>query len=190
MTNLYDDIIKAECKQWFPELFDMYGDKGWLLIKAQAYQESRLNPEAVSPVGAIGIMQIMPETAKELGINPHDPQDNIGGGIAYLGDQFEKLPELYESDRLCAALASYNGGRGYINKAMALGRDICGQPYSYGTWDNLGRPRGAWQNWNVISRLLESPSCSVRGKTPDYKQMQNYVTHIMDYFASLVITEE
>jgi membrane-bound lytic murein transglycosylase MltF len=186
-TNYYDDLIKQSTKNWFPELFDIYGEHGWLLIKAQMWQESRFDPEAVSPAGAVGLMQIMPATAKDNGIDVHNIQDNVEFGVAYLGEQYDKLHELYGSDRISAALASYNGGRGYINRAMALGRDMCGQPESYGTWDKLGRPRGAWQTWPVLSRLLEHPDCVKHGKRPDYGQMQTYVSSIWHYFSVLVV---
>lgn len=73
-------------------------------------QESRGNPDAVSPRGARGPMQLMPDTAKELGVDPTDPYQNITGGITYLKQQMD----AFKDPRL--ALAAYNAGPGAVQK--------------------------------------------------------------------------
>ena len=75
------------------------------LVRAVAWQESRFRNSAVSPKGAIGVMQLMPGTASLLGVNPHDPRDNIFGGVAYLS----RLLDRFGGD-VRLALAAYNAG--------------------------------------------------------------------------------
>jgi len=73
-------------------------------------QESRWNPKAVSHKGAIGLAQLMPETAVKLGVDPNDPIANLDGGARYLRQQFERFGNW----RL--ALAAYNAGPGAVEK--------------------------------------------------------------------------
>ncbi|WP_111735777.1 lytic transglycosylase domain-containing protein [Roseovarius amoyensis] len=73
-------------------------------------QESGWNPTAKSHKGAIGLAQLMPETASKLGVNPHDPYENLEGGARYLAQQYRN----FRSWRL--ALAAYNAGPGAVER--------------------------------------------------------------------------
>lgn len=81
------------------------------LALAVAQQESGLDPVAKSPKGALGIMQLMPETAKDLGVDPLDPVQNISGGIKYL----KTLSDRYQGD-VQKTLMAYNGGMRWVDE--------------------------------------------------------------------------
>ena len=100
------------------------------LVKAVMQVESTLNPKAVSPKGASGLMQIMPATAKYLGLKPEDrfnPEKNVEAGSRYLAEQLNEFGD--ES----LALAAYNWGPGNLKLAMAKVRAEGKRP----TWANV-----------------------------------------------------
>lgn len=78
------------------------------LLKAVAWRESNGRMAAVSNRGALGVMQLMPATAAELGVNPNDLADNIRGGALYLRQQIERFGSVP------LALAAYNAGPGAV----------------------------------------------------------------------------
>ena len=81
------------------------------LLEAVAWQESRLHQGAVSPKGAVGVMQLMPATAASLAVDAHDPQANIHGGAR----QLRWLLARYNGD-LVRTLAAYNSGTKAVDR--------------------------------------------------------------------------
>ena len=99
------------------DLFNHFGSQyelDWLLLIAQGYQESRLNQSARSPSGAVGVMQLLPSTAAELGVGDiNELPNNIHAGARYLRwmiDRYYATEPMDEDNRLLFALASYNAG--------------------------------------------------------------------------------
>ena len=96
----------------------------WRLVAAQIYQESHFDPSRKSWVGALGLFQIMPATARGLGIHdPTDPEQSIRGGLKYmqqLSDHYRDVADPIERYRF--ALAAYNSGFGHVDDARHLAR--------------------------------------------------------------------
>jgi soluble lytic murein transglycosylase-like protein len=79
-----------------------------------ARAESAYNPKALSPKGAIGLMQLMPETAAHLKVDPHDPEQNADGGVRLLKELLIRYQD--HPDQLRRALAAYNAGEGAVSR--------------------------------------------------------------------------
>lgn len=151
------------------QYYSMTVEMPWKLLKAQMLQESSANPDAKSRVGAMGLMQFMPRTAKDEFIgsqmDPLDPEESIKAASRYMAKLVTAVRlavysgPIIEPDHWKMALASYNGGIGYVQKAIHM----CayeGIPY---TWENV---------------LAKLPKVLVKGKRMDVKQVEDYVSRI------------
>jgi soluble lytic murein transglycosylase-like protein len=167
-------LIQRVVEDVWPQLED-----GAAWIEAQVQTESAGRPEAVSPVGARGLLQLMPRTADEVGVvDLFDPEQNLRGGVRYLRQQFEQLREVPDpTERLFWAFASYNCGRGYI--------DFNGGPVN--TALELAQERGhregmlQWWRWDYGKADIER--VTFHGRRPDLHQVWDYVFRIRQYKA-------
>jgi len=115
----YKPIIKKYAKRYG---FD------WRLIAAQIVKESGFRTKARSHVGARGLMQLMPRTAREISKEldiyyiMKNPRENITAGIYHLRKQYQYFPDASKDERVKFALASYNGGAGRVFDAQNIAR--------------------------------------------------------------------
>ncbi len=114
----YDKYFRFYCRQFFGSDFD------WLWIKALACVESSLRVDAVSPAGALGIMQLMPSTARRMArthgaeLDLFDADTNIFLGVRYARRCFDIWKKEKGLERIRFMLASYNAGPGHIIRAQ------------------------------------------------------------------------
>jgi soluble lytic murein transglycosylase-like protein len=85
------------------------------LLEAVVWQESRWHPQALSPKGAMGLTQLMPATARAMGVDPRDPVANLDGGARYLRQMLDRF-----SGNLENSLAAYNAGPGRVERAGGI----------------------------------------------------------------------
>lgn len=112
----HDDAVPAIYAAKVAELSARF-DLSPALIEALVWQESRWQAQARSPVGAQGLAQLMPGTARYLGVNPLDPFANLEGGARYLREQIDRFDGDLEK-----ALAAYNAGPGRVLAANGIPR--------------------------------------------------------------------
>lgn len=110
----FDDLLKehAPAIEW-----------DWRLLASQTFQESRFDPSARSWAGAMGLLQLMPGTAREVDVSsPYDPEDNVAGAVRYLGKLTRTWQDSIPDDaqRIRFILASYNTGAGHVGDAQRL----------------------------------------------------------------------
>lgn len=115
--SLYDNIFKQYAIQcgW-----------DWRLMAAQAYQESSFDPQAVSFMGAMGLMQLMPSTAREVGVSQSEvfnPTSNVRGAAQVIKKLNTRYAAIANADeRINFILAAYNAGPGHLDDARALAK--------------------------------------------------------------------
>ncbi len=164
----YDDIIKENAKRL---------DWDWLLLASMVMQESQFNPKAKSWVGAQGLLQLMPATAKHYGIkNRQDPAQSLKGGTDYLINLEKRwISNMEDTTDLSAfVMASYNAGPGHIIDARAL----------------VTEHGGNRDNWEDVSKYLALLSTKKYYNHPVVKlgycrgqEPVNYVKHINSRYA-------
>lgn len=125
-TLVVEPAAPVFCVSPYDSLFKMYADTigwDWKLLAAVAYVESKFDTAAVSAVGAKGLMQLMPRTARAMGVSEgreYDPEESVRAAteyFIYLSHLFRRVPE---GERINFVLASYNAGFGHIHDAMRL----------------------------------------------------------------------
>jgi membrane-bound lytic murein transglycosylase MltF len=141
----------------------------WMLMAAQGYQESRLNQQAKSHVGAIGVMQIMPETGKDLKVGDITKAEaNIHGGIKYIRfmiDEYYEDEPMDDLNKVLFAFAAYNCGPGRVRQ---LRRQAASRGLDPNVWfDNV-----------------ERVAASVIGR-----ETVTYVSNIYKYYVSYLLVQ-
>jgi membrane-bound lytic murein transglycosylase MltF len=121
-------------------MFQKYGDQyhlDWILMAAQGYQESQLNQSVKSQVGAVGVMQVLPSTGKEMNVGDvHEIDPNIHAGVKYIRymiDTYYKNEPMDELNKALFAFASYNAGPGRIRQ---LRKETSAQGLDPNIWFN------------------------------------------------------
>jgi len=140
-----------------------------LLVDSVIQVESAYNQYAVSPVGAQGLMQLMPATAKQLGVrNVMDPADNIDGGVRYL----KYLKTLFEDERL--VLAAYNAGEGAVQRYGWIPPYNETQNYVYKVGQRYGQARrDAWKTQTPPPAVASNPAAKAPEIAP--KPIEQFV---------------
>jgi hypothetical protein len=112
----WTDSLPAAGRAWAPAIESAAAAAGIdpRLLAAMVWQESGFQPNAVSSSGAIGLTQLMPATAGELGVDPHDPIENLNGGARYLAWTIREFGSIE------LGLAAYNAGPGNVRAAGGI----------------------------------------------------------------------
>ena len=178
-TGSFDSIMQSAMNnkgmnQIFEEAAAKY-DVPENLLRAVAQAESDFNPKAVSSCGAAGVMQLMPDTAKSLGVtDPYNAEQNINGGAKYLSNLLKK----YDGD-IDKTLAAYNAGPGNVAKYGGVPPFKETQNYVSKIKSILGEGNTSSQNISV-NKSAASPSESLdtaSGTISDAK-VQEYLAYI------------
>lgn len=181
VAKFYDDnLLNAYSQQRFATVmtqrlplyeyaFRTYAKKyahDWQLLVAIGYQESQLNPNAISPTGVQGIMMLTRDTAKAMDIADRtDPSQSIQGGAKYLAKLQDNFSDIPASERLWFVLAGYNMGPNAVRDVQARIRDAGKDPNIWG---------------NFYSYLSANAADNSR-----YVQCMHYVTGIRHYLSLL-----
>ncbi|MBO7470697.1 MAG: transglycosylase SLT domain-containing protein [Bacteroidaceae bacterium] len=146
MQDASHGIISA-----YDDLFRKYSSSAgwdWRLLAAMSYQESGFDPQAVSSMGAMGLMQLMPSTADAMGVprdKRFDPEQNISASARYIRKVSQSFSDIKDAEeRIKFTLAAYNGGVGHVQDAQTLTR-------------KAGRDHQVWQEVAPFILHLSEP---------------------------------
>ena len=136
MQDAAHGIISA-----YDDLFRRYSTSAgwdWRLLAAMCYQESGFDPQAVSSMGAVGLMQLLPSTADAMGVptdKRFDPEQNISASARYIRKVSQAFSDITDGEqRIRFTLAAYNGGTGHVKDAQTLTRKAGHDPQ---VWQNV-----------------------------------------------------
>jgi len=148
-----NEFVKLRNNPAYEQAFNYYGSMYGVspkILSLIAYQESRFNPSAISPKGAIGLMQFMPATAKRFGVNPYNPISSIEGAAKYIS----YLLKLFNGN-IYSVIAAYNAGEAAVI-AYLLGKTI-----------------------KVGNKVINPNKIKTQHGIPPYRETINYVTSIL-----------
>ncbi len=162
-TDRFDDTFRKYTKRYFGPAFD------WRLFKAQAIAESRMRTTAKSPVGARGIMQLMPSTFSEIRSKNPDitgkwdhPEWNIAAGIAYSRDLWNLwIKDALEDNLREFMLSSYNAGRTTLLRAQKIAEERALNPRAWPSIEIVAPTVPRWrydETLNYLTRILTNLS--------------------------------
>lgn len=147
----------------------------WRFVSAVIYEESRFEPESVSTAGAVGLMQVMPAAAADVGeVRFHEPEANVRTGVRYLQRLAREYARAPERDRAALMLAAYNMGMGHVRDAQDLARRFGYDPLR---WDGA---------MDVMVSLLEEPTVAAGARYgfAQGRAVVGYVDRVLTRYAS------
>ncbi|MDX2168875.1 MAG: transglycosylase SLT domain-containing protein [Deltaproteobacteria bacterium] len=151
----------------------------WRLVSAVIFEESRFDPDSESSAGAVGLMQVMPAAAQDVGeLRFQEPEANVRTGVRYLQRLAREYAAAPERDRLALMLAAYNMGMGHVRDAQVLARRFGYDPLR---WDGA---------MDVMVSLLEEPSiaAAARNGYAQGRSVVGYVDRVLTRYTSYLRT--
>jgi soluble lytic murein transglycosylase-like protein len=151
----------------------------WRLVSAVIFEESRFDPQSESSAGAVGLMQVMPAAAQDVGeIRFQEPEANVRTGVRYLQRLAREYAPAPERDRLALMLAAYNMGMGHVRDAQVLARRFGYDPLR---WDGA---------MDVMVSLLEEPqiAAATRRGYAQGRSVVGYVDRVLTRYTSYLVT--
>jgi hypothetical protein len=172
--------IPKDLESFFTEASRTYGVSKKLL-KAVAKAESNYNPAATSPKGAAGVMQLMPSTARSLGVSdPYDARSNILGGAKYLREKLDH----YNGD-VSLALAAYNAGSNNVKKYGGVPPFKETQEYVKKIMKDMGESGGQEDNAIYASGYSGNSVSDLAGYFSDQDFLNGYGSQWLDILKSI-----